>query len=180
MRLPFEPHNILRRLRKHIGHRRALSAAIAFGFGAFLEFSSAYLDQFSATITDEGIHIVDALSVNAYLASAAFALIGQEDERELKPWINVWYDAARLESLGDIFFGVSTAVDCAICYLHLDNDDVWGSYVFIWAVVSASLWQFDALCYLRADVNSMALYKANRPLGRVTSSNDMSTCTSTL
>lgn len=134
----------------------------------------AYLDQFSTTVSDGGVHVVDMLSVNAYLASAIFSLTGQEDERKLKPWGDVWHDSTRLETLGDVFFGVSTLVDCTICYFRLDE---WGSYVFIWAVISASLWQFDALCYLRADVNSMTLYKASRPLVHAVSTNDTSTCT---
>ena len=173
LRLPFEPHNILRRLRRHIGHRRALSAAVTFGLGAVFEFSSAYLGQFS-TIGEEVIHIVDALSVNAYVASAIFALAKRGDERELKPWTELWHDASRLESLGDIFFGVATACDFAICYFHLDK---LGSLVFVWPLISASLWSFDALCYLRADVKSMTLYKAHRPLGNSVTSND-TTCSS--
>ena len=75
MRLPFEPHHVWRRLRRHICHRRALSAAVAFGVGALLEFATSYLGDFSTTtISDEGLHVIDALSVNAYVASAIFAL----------------------------------------------------------------------------------------------------------
>ena len=176
LRLPFEPHNVLRRLRRHIGHRRALSAAIAFGVGAILEFATS-LGGFSTTISDEGLHIVDALSVNAYAASAIFALFTEKgDKRQLKPWAEMWHDAPRLESLGDIFFGVAMSVDFSICYLHLDE---LGSFGFIWPLISAFLWQFDALCYLRADINSMTLYKASRPLGDLlVASNDTSTTSS--
>jgi len=177
LRLPFEPHNVWRRLRRHIGHRRALSAAVAFGVGALLEFATSYLGDFSTTtISDEGLHVIDALSVNAYVASAIFALTEKGgDRRKLKPWTEVWYDAPRLESLGDIFFGIAMTVDFSICYLHLD---AWGSFSFIWPLISALLWQFDALCYLRADVNSMTLYKANRPLGDTVASNDTSSTSS--
>ena len=87
----------------------------------------------------------------------------------------MWYDAPRLESLGDIFFGIAMTVDFSICYLHLD---AWGSFSFIWPLISAFLWQFDALCYLRADVNSMTLYKAYRPLGDTVASNDTSSTSS--
>ena len=98
LRLPFEPHNVWRRLRRHIGHRhrRALSAAIAFGIGAMLEFATSYLEEFSTTISEEGLHVFDALSVNAYVASAVFALTEKGDKRKLKPWTEVWYDAPRL------------------------------------------------------------------------------------
>lgn len=176
LRLPFEPHNVWRRLRRHIGHRRALSAAVAFGCGAILEFATSYLGQFSTTISAEGLHIVDSLSVNAYAASAIFALIDKGDERKLKPWAEVWHDAPRLESLGDTFFVIAMSVDFSVCYFHLDQR---GSIGFIWPLVSALLWQFDALCYLRADVNSMTLYKSSRPLhDSVTSNNTSSTSSS--
>lgn len=181
LRLPFEPQNVWRRLRRHIGHRRAISAAVAFGIGAFLEFTKSYQEEFSTAVSgdNEGrLHVVDALSVNAYAASAIFALFAKEgDERTLKPWKEAWYDAPRLEILGDIFFGVATTVDFCICYLHLDE---YGSFVYyIWPLISASLWLFDALCYLRADVNSMKRYKASRPLGPASKENDSSTCSST-
>jgi len=78
------------------------------------------LGEFSTTIRDEGLHIVDALSVNAYAASTIFALFTEKgDSRKLKPWAEVWNDAPRLESLGDIFFGVAMSVDFSICYLHI-------------------------------------------------------------
>ena len=90
LRLPFEPHNIWRRLRRHIGHRRAMSAAIAFGIGAFLEFTKSYQEEFSTAVSDDNegrLHVVDALSVNAYAASAIFALFAKEgDDRTVKPW----------------------------------------------------------------------------------------------
>ena len=125
LRLPFEPHNIWRRLRQYIGHRRAISAAIAFGIGAFLEFTKSYQEEFSTAVSDDNegrLHVVDALSVNAYAASAIFALFAKEgDDRTVKPWKDVWYDSPRLEIIGDIFFGLATAVDCCICYLHLDE-----------------------------------------------------------
>lgn len=175
LRLPFEPHNVWRRLRRHIGHRRALSAAVAFGCGAFFEFATSYLEEFSTTISAEGLHIVDALSVNAYAASAIFALVDKGDERKLKPWAEVWHDAPRLESLGDMFFVLAMSVDFSICYFHIDE---LGSIGFIWPLVSAFLWQVDALCYLRADVNSMTLYKASRPLDDSVTSNNSSSTTS--
>lgn len=180
LRLPFEPHNIWRRLRRHIGHRRAISAAIAFGIGAFLEFTKSYQEEFSTAVSDDNegrLHVVDALSVNAYAASAIFALFAKEgDDRTVKPWKDVWYDSPRLERIGDIFFGVATTVDCCICYLHLDK---YGSFIYyIWPLISASLWLFDALCYLRADVNSMKRYKKSRPLGPASEENDSSTCSS--
>jgi hypothetical protein len=172
LRLPFEPHNVWRRLRRHIGHRRVLSAAITFGIGAALEFSKSYLGLFSTRFSDEGLHIVDAMCVNFYAASAVFALSkNAQDERRRKPWAEVWHDAPRLESLGDTFFGIASAVDCAICYFRLDE---LGEFIFIWPLISASLWVFDALCYLRADVNSMTLYNASRPLGHAVTSNNTS------
>ena len=178
LRLPFEPHNVWRRLRRHIGHRRALSAAIAFGIGAMLEFATSYLEEFSTTISEEGLHVFDALSVNAYVASAVFALTEKGDKRKLKPWTEVWNDAPRLERLGDILFGVAMTVDFSICYLHLD--EWWGGSAscFSWPLISALLWQFDALCYLRADVNSMTLYKASRPLGDTVASSETSSMVS--
>jgi len=175
LRLPFEPHNVWRRLRRHIGHRRALSAAVAFGVGAILEFVTSYLGEFSSTISEEGLHVFDALSVNAYVASAVFALTEKGDKRKLKPWTEMWNDAPRLESLGDILFGVAMTVDFSICYLHLNE---WGSVGFLWPLISALLWQFDALCYLRADVNSMTLYKASRPLGDTVASSETSSTSS--
>lgn len=176
LRLPFEPHNVWRRLRRHIGHRRAISAAISFGIGAFLEFTKSYQEEFS-TANEGRLHVVDALSVNAYAASAIFALFAKEgDDRTVKPWKDVWYDSPRLERIGDIFFGLAATVDCLICYLHLDE---YGSFIYyIWPLISASLWLFDALCYLRADVNSMKRYKKSRPLGPESKENDSSTCSS--
>ena len=62
-------------------------------------------------------------------------------------------------------------VDLSICYMHLDE---WDSAGFIWPLISALLWQFDAFCYLRADVNSMTLYNASRPLGDTVASSETS------
>ena len=97
----------------------------------------------------------------------------------MKPWTEVWNDAPRLERLGDILFGVAMTVDFSICYLHLD--EWWGGSAaasFIWPLISALLWQFDALCYLRADVNSMTLYKVSRPLGDTVASSETSSTVS--
>jgi len=157
LRLPFQPHNVMRRINRHIGNRRALGAAFAFGVGASCEFASAFLDQYGS-ITEHESFLIDFTSVIAYLTSAAIAISGREDARNFKPWKQVWKDAARLEGLGDAFFAAAAVVDTVICILHLDEDLLW------WAVISASLWQIDAFCYFRGDIVSMALYKANRPL----------------
>lgn len=56
-------------------------------------------------------------------------------------------------------------------------EDEYGSFIYyIWPLISASLWLFDALCYLRADVNSMKSYKKSRLLAPASKENDSSTC----
>jgi hypothetical protein len=170
------PKNLLRRMRKHIGHRRQLGAATTFGVAAGLSVVAALLGLFvtdgsdnlisqdSKDILSIWVSWLESGSIHMYLVSAALALwrspwkssssdanavtIVVEPITVLTPWYS---RTESLETLGDMFFGIAAMVDVCLCDSTLDDGIYW------WPVVSAVLWLVDALFYLRGDFAT--LYK---------------------
>lgn len=143
---------LFRRIRKHVGHRRDLSAAVSFGVAAAFGLVAS-LKPFITSMGDTTTERLEILSVHCYLVSAFFALCG----RRAKPvagtnWCSlstIWLNADRLEDLGDAFFGIGSTVDVILCNLHFDDN------YNVWPVVSALLWLLDAFFYLRSDFVTM-------------------------
>lgn len=157
---------LLRRIRRHFGHRRELSAATTFGFAAVFGLWSAVGDA-AGNMDESLVYRLDMISIHVYLLSAVFALVGprrlqQEsgsDEFNLLQPFSFLEDTQALENLGDAFFGIASIIDVLLCDLSFDDENPW------WPVVSASLWLLDALLYLRGDF--VALYrKSQRDINR--------------
>lgn len=156
------PKMLLKRMRRHIGHRRQLGAATTFGLGAFLGIIAAvcsllatdtslgqgdYLSDWAATLESSSVHM--------YLVSAIFALwrspsanVYSGSSQAGVPWYsNVEY----LETLGDVFFGLASFIDVVLQDSTVDDGILW------LPIISAVLWTVDALLYLKGDFAS--LYK---------------------
>lgn len=111
-----------------------------------------------------------------YLVSAVFALwrnpckSGGGGERENivdcgrgdGSWIQMYImlpisrpfnDVESMETVGDVFFGLASVVDVFLEDSTLDDNVLW------WPIVSALLWTFDALFYLRGDFVTLFLRK---------------------
>jgi hypothetical protein len=156
------PKMLLKRMRRHIGHRRQLGAATTFGMAAFLGIIAAvcsllatdtslsqgdYLSEWAATLESASVHM--------YLVSAIFALwrspsanVSSGSSQAGVPWYsNVEY----LETLGDVFFGSASFIDVVLQDSTVDDGILW------LPIISAVLWTVDALLYLKGDFAS--LYK---------------------
>lgn len=157
------PKVLLNRMRRHIGHRRQLSAATAFGMGAFLGILAAVCN---ILVTDSSLgenedvgstlsyksSLLESASIHMYLVSAIFALWQS-------PWATKrasvvvasstglpWYsNVENLETLGDVFFGVASMIDVLLCDVSIDDG------ILLLPILSACLWTVDALLYLRGD-----------------------------
>jgi hypothetical protein len=162
------PKNLLRRMRKHIGHRRQLGAASTFGIAAALSVIAALLglvvtessvNQDSKDIMAIWVGWLESGSIHMYFVSACLALWKSPwrnmDNHDVVEPANVntpWYSRTEsLETLGDVFFGIAAMVDVCLQDSTLDDGIYW------WPVVSAVLWLVDALFYLRGDFTT--LYK---------------------
>mmetsp|Transcript_12672 Transcript_12672/g.15999 ORF Transcript_12672/g.15999 Transcript_12672/m.15999 type:complete len:355 (+) Transcript_12672:178-1242(+) len=134
---------LLSRLTRHVGHRREVSAAASFAVAAFFDVMAAV--AFSEN-EDKAGRLGD-VSIHLYLISAMFALCGRRTTlpSEIVTWLNVWWDADRLEDLGDIFFGMGSLLDVVVNDASLYDKAPW------LLVFSAYLWLIDALLYLRGD-----------------------------
>ena len=103
---------ILKRIRKHMGHRRELSAAVTFGIAAALSLLAMCVGFFYDT---DWVDKLDFLSVHCYLLSAIFALCG----RRTKPtataadWSSLWSSADRLEDMGWVEY-----LMCYLCIIY--------------------------------------------------------------
>jgi hypothetical protein len=150
-----QPKKLFKRIRKHVGHRRDLSAAITFGIAASFALASVAASHIRASI-----HIINrfhSLSVHFYIISAIFALCGKRSKTPTGAcWldISILSNADRLENMGDALFGIGSLVDVLVCDTHFDEG------VESWPVISAILWLCDALLYLRADF--CTLYSSDR------------------
>jgi len=157
-----KPQRIWRRVRKHVGHRRELSAAVTFGIAAAFATAAMVVTFFDRPFSGVAEVRLDTLSVHCYMLSAVFALCGRDYgkptrkssnndtffatcSRKLKQWGNLWFNARLLENLGDVFFGVGSIVDVILCDFHFDDDVPW------LPVFSSILWFLDACFYLRSD-----------------------------
>jgi hypothetical protein len=184
---------IFHRMRKHMGHRRDLMAAVTFGIAAALSVAGAicYLvstqGEFSFVIhsSRDGYHLridedvlaawaggLERGSIHMYLVSAVFALWRNPcrtngggcgggggtggrvqyngNPKSSSSWIQTWIvrpfnDVDAMETVGDVFFGVASVVDVILEDSTLDDNVLW------WPIVSAVLWTFDSLFYLRGD-----------------------------
>jgi len=120
------PRKIWKRVRKHMGHRRELSAAVTFGLAAACALSAMVVTfwQGQSDHLEGAVLRLDFCSVHFYLLSAIFALCGRkmsgsnndtsasgEGGGGSKRWSNFWHDAHMLEDLGDAFFGIGSVVD---------------------------------------------------------------------
>ena len=157
------PKVLLNRMRRHIGHRRQLSAATTFGMGAFLGILAAVCNILVADSSlgeneDVGStlsywsSLLESASIHMYLVSAIFALWQS-------PWATKrasvvvaastglpWYsNVENLETLGDIFFGAASMIDVLLCDVSIDDG------ILLLPILSACLWTVDALLYLRGD-----------------------------
>ncbi|KAL7476523.1 hypothetical protein ACHAW6_002382 [Cyclotella cf. meneghiniana] len=191
---------IFHRMRKHMGHRRDLMAAITFGIAAALSVTGAicYLvstqGEFSFVIhssRDGYFRIDDDVlagwagglergSIHMYLVSAVFALwrnpwrttrggcgggggsnggaVRYNGHPKSSSWIQTWIvrpfnDVDAMETVGDVFFGVASVVDVILEDSTLDDNVLW------WPIVSAVLWTFDSLFYLRGDFVTLFMRK---------------------
>lgn len=156
--LKIRPEKIVRRLRRHFGHRRELSAATAFGIAAVLALAAAIIDLLQP-YNDQTVGQLFGVSVHMYLVSAIFSMpCGRKgaassdapDATKLRCQEN----AESLETFGDAFFGIASIVDVILFDFHFDDD------ILAWGVVASSLWLADALLYLRSDF--VTLYDTNR------------------
>ena len=148
-----KPKKFMRRLRKHIGYRRQLSAAATFGIAAFFALVASIADL-TGTLGENIPPTLEKISTHIYLVSAAFALCGrQSSAKPSGAWFDIWSNMDRLKNLGDAFFGAASIVDAILCDMTFDDDILW------WPVISAILWLLDALLYLRADF--VTLYNCN-------------------
>ena len=157
------PKVLLNRMRRHIGHRRQLSAATTFGMGAFLGILAAVCN---ILVTDSSLgenedvgstlsywsSSLESASIHMYLVSAIFALWQS-------PWATKrasvvvaastglpWYsNVENLETLGDVFFGAASMIDVLLCDVSIDDG------ILLLPILSACLWTVDALLYLRGD-----------------------------
>jgi hypothetical protein len=158
------PKVLLNRMRRHIGHRRQLSAATTFGMGAFLGILAAVCN---ILVTDSALgknnedigsalsywsSLLESASIHMYLVSAIFALWQS-------PWATKrasvvvtastglpWYsNVENLETLGDVFFGAASMIDVILCDASIDDG------ILLLPILSACLWTVDALLYLRGD-----------------------------
>jgi hypothetical protein len=194
-KLIYPTKKILHRMRKHMGHRRDLMAAVTFGIAAFLSVTGAicYListqGEFSFVIHSARSDVeinqgtleawaahLERGSIHMYLVSAVFALwrnpckSGGGGERENivdcgrgnGSWIQMYImlpisrpfnDVESMETVGDVFFGLASVVDVFLEDSTLDDNVLW------WPIVSALLWTFDALFYLRGDFVTLFLRK---------------------
>ena len=147
----------IRRIRRHFGHRRELSAALTFGFAALFAVAAAIpsiLKLYGETLVVR----FNAASVHLYLVSAIFSVCGSRSTptpsppgATALPW---WENADTLESIGDAFFFVASMVDVILADFSFDDA------ILAWPIASSLLWFGDALLYLRADF--VSLYDTNR------------------
>jgi hypothetical protein len=88
-----KPKNMWKRARKHVAHRRDMSAAISFGFAAAFGTISALLSLSADAETSAGVS--EALSIHLYCISAGFAICGRRPKPKagwatqfsgLEPW----------------------------------------------------------------------------------------------
>ena len=145
----------IRRIRRHFGHRRELSAALTFGIAALFAVAAAIpsiLQLYGGALVGK----FNAASVHFYLVSAVFSVCGSRPTPSAPgatalPW---WENADTLESIGDAFFFVASMVDVILADCSFDDA------ILAWPIASSLLWFGDALLYLRADF--VSLYDTNR------------------
>jgi hypothetical protein len=175
------PQNILRRTRNHIGHRRQLGSAIAFGIAASLSASAAILSCIRRD-TDYGKTHWEALSywtnisryasVHMYAISAMFTLwklktstsssstfwslenqnnISEEEQRIA---IAINDSAARWHSNVEFLGGLGDVlfgIATVVDILIQDISMYHPDELSIWPIVQAAVWSVDALLYVRSD-----------------------------
>ena len=177
------PKNLLRRMRKHIGHRRQLGAATTFGIAAAFSVIAALLGLFvtdgSESISQDSKDMIaiwvgwlESASIHMYLVSAMLAL-----------WRSPWKSGADSSSsstapsassatMEPIYMGhlipwysrtesLETLGDIFFGVAAMVDvflcDSTLDDGIYWWPVVSAVLWFMDALFYLRGDFAT--LYK---------------------
>ena len=180
------PKTLLRRMRKHIGHRRQLGAATTFGIAAGLSVIAALLgllvtdgsdsivSQDSKDMLSIWVGWLESGSIHMYLVSAMLAL-----------WRSPWKSSGTGTSTDSSTATILAANSAVI--VNNDNNTPWYSRtesletlgdiffgiaamvdvglcdstlddgIYWWPVVSAVLWLVDALFYLRGDFAT--LYK---------------------
>lgn len=147
----------IRRIRRHFGHRRELSAALTFGAAALFAVAAA-IPSILQVYGDTLVGKFNAASVHLYLVSAVFSVCGSRSTPASSapgatalPW---WENADKMESIGDAFFFVASMVDLILADFSFDDA------ILAWPIASSLLWFGDALLYLRADF--VSLYDTNR------------------
>ena len=145
----------IRRIRRHFGHRRELSAALTFGIAALFAVAAA-IPSILQLYGEALVGKFNAASVHFYLVSAVFSVCGSRPTPSAPgatalPW---WENADTLESIGDAFFFVASMVDVILADCSFDDA------ILAWPIASSLLWFGDALLYLRADF--VSLYDTNR------------------
>jgi hypothetical protein len=148
---------ILKRMKRHVGHRRQVSAALSFVIAAIFSFAAVLADWTGNASASE---ISDHISVHVYLLSAIFALCGRKKLELQRNVIGRWWpcpmlcaSSELLETLGDAFFGIGSMFDVILADMTFDDNVMW------WPVLSSCLWLGDALLYLRGDF--VTLYAHN-------------------
>ncbi len=177
------PQNILRRTRNHIGHRRQLGAATAFGIAASLSVSAAILSCIRRD-TIYGREHWEALSywtdmlryasVHMYLISAMLTLWKLQST---SPLCSVRYNTQNnlMSEIEEDEQGTVIANNVRwysnVEFLGTLGDVIFGiatvvdvflqdciyheDEIFIWPIVQAAVWSVDALLYLRSDFLSL-------------------------
>ena len=150
-------NKFIRRIRRHFGHRRELSAALSFGVAASCGVVASLPSLLQLYGGDVAVKF-SAASVHLYLVSAVCSVCGRRStptpsapSATALPWLE---DAQTLESIGDAFFFIAAMVDVVLADFAFDDA------ILAWPIASSLLWFADALLYLRADF--VSLYDTNR------------------
>jgi hypothetical protein len=140
---------IFKRMKRHVGHRRQVSAAMSFVIAAIFSFAAVLADWTGYVSASD---MYDNISVHVYLISAIFALCGRKKLELQRNVIGRWWpcpmlcaSSELLETLGDAFFGIGSMFDVVLADMTFDDNVLW------WPVLSSCLWLGDALLYLRGD-----------------------------
>ena len=159
------PRKLVRRMRKHIGHRRQVGASSFFGLAALL---SIIAELFGLLVTEANINQdskdtlavwvgwLESGSIHICLVSACLALwvspwkISENNAVEPISVKTPWNSSIEtLETLGDVLFGAAAIVD--VCLQNSTFDDG----IYWWPVLSATLCFFDSLFYLIGDIATL-------------------------
>lgn len=135
------------RLRRHVAHRRSVTAALTFGVAATFAVVAVFVLYLDLPSSTQVSFYLNAISVHIYVLSAAFALSGKRN----RPWMDLGSSVPalsspeRLQDLGDLFFLIGTVADLVLCDFRFDDGNPG------WSLFGSLLCLLDAILYLRSD-----------------------------